>query len=167
MPAGYVVLCLLIVSAVAVAVPLVAVKFVLPSKVNDGAVNIPASSTPEDLSYQLSASPGDPRTINVAARASGQPDPRLTYWFIVEVNYGKGYIQYYPRWTMTGRSTSFDVPIPGEAETKYSRTGRVYGLDSSHNTQAEDRRKREISGTNDYFEKAPGQPVSNALNLPY
>jgi hypothetical protein len=167
MPAGYVVLSLLIVAAVAVAALLVASRFALPPKVNDGAANIPASSTPEDLSYRLSASPGDTRTVNVVADASGQPDPTLTYWFIMEVNYGKGYIEYYPRWTMTGRSMSFDVQIPGGAATEYSRIGRVYGLDSTHDTQAKDRLARASSGANDYFEKAPGRPVSNAVNLPY
>ena len=167
MPAGYVVLCLLIVAGMAVAVLLVAVKLAPPSTANAGPVSSSPSSTPEDLGYQLSASPGDPLSVKVSAKASGQPVPGLTYWFIVEVNYGTGYIEYYPRWKMTGRSTSFDVPLPGKANTEYRRNGRVYGLNSSQNGQAEDKLGHSTSGVDDFFDKPIGQPVSNAVKLPY
>jgi hypothetical protein len=126
------------------------------------------SQTPEDLSYQLSAAAVDSHTVTVTAKASGQPEPGLTYWFILEVNWGNGNIDYYPRRGMTGRSTSFDITIPANAETTYARQGRIYGLNSAQNTQAEDRLKRQgATGVDDFFEEATGQPVSNAAKLPY
>jgi hypothetical protein len=125
-------------------------------------------STPEDLSYQLSAAPVDSHTVTVMAKASGEPEPRLTYWFILEVNWGNGNIDYYPRRKMTGKSTSFDVTIPANADTTYVRQGRIYGLDSTENAQAEDKLTRQgATGIDDYFDEATGQPVSNAARLPY
>ncbi|MEU5934505.1 hypothetical protein [Micromonospora sp. NPDC047187] len=124
--------------------------------------------TPQDLRYQLSSSPGDSHTVKVTAAASGEPEPGLTYWFILEVNWGDGNIDYYPRRKMTGRSTSFDLTIPANAETQYLRNGRVYGLDSAQNSQAEDLLKRQgARGVDDFFDEATGQPVSDAVKLPY
>ncbi|MEV6847641.1 hypothetical protein [Actinoplanes sp. NPDC051411] len=135
---------------------------------NASPVNGAAPSTAEDLSYQLSASPGNSRSVKVSAKASGQPEPRLTYWFMLEVDYGKGYVEYYPRWTMTGRSKYFDVKLPNEADTEYSRIGQVYGLNSTQNTQAEAKLGRQNeSSAEDFFTKAIGRPVSNAVKLPY
>jgi hypothetical protein len=181
MPAGYVVLCLLIVAAVVVTVLLVAVKLAPASGVNPTVVTSPAvvnsaaASASEDLSYQLTASPatsptapGNLRTVKVTAKASGQPEPGLTYWFMLEVNYGTGYIEYYPRRKMTGRSTAFDVTIPDDADTKFVRSGRIYGLNSAENAQAEDRLTRQgATGVNDFFDKPTGQPVSDAVKLPF
>jgi hypothetical protein len=138
-----------------------------------GPTSSPTSSrttgpTAADLSYQLSASPGGLRTVKVAAMASGQPEPGLTYWFILQVDYGTGSVEYYPRRKMTGRSASFDVTIPDGADTQYVRSGRIYGLDSAQNAQAEDKLTRQgASGVNDFFNKATGQPVSDAVKLPY
>ncbi|RQX16691.1 hypothetical protein DDE19_14025 [Micromonospora ureilytica] len=127
-----------------------------------------SSPTPQDLHYQLSSSPGDSHTVKVTATASGEPEPGLTYWFILEVNWGDGNSDYYPRRKMTGRSTSFDLTIPANAETTYLRNGRIYGLDSAQNSQAEDLLKRQgASGVNDFFDEATGQPVSDTVKLPY
>ncbi|MEU1589578.1 hypothetical protein [Micromonospora sp. NPDC005710] len=127
-----------------------------------------SSPTPGDLRYQLSASPGNSHTVSVTATASGEPEPGLTYWFIVEVNYGDGNIDYYPRRKMTGRSTSFDLTIPTNAETRYVRNGRVYALDGDQHSQAEDLLKRQgATGVDDFFDEATGQEVSNAVKLPY
>ena len=132
------------------------------------ATPIASSPTPEDLRYQLSSSPGGTRTVKVTAKASGEPEPGLTYWFILEVDWGDGNVDYYPRRKMTGRSASFDVTIPTNAEIKYLRNGRIYGLDSAQNSQAEDLLTRQgPSGVNDFFEEATGQPVSDAVKLPY
>ncbi|MFG1884024.1 hypothetical protein [Micromonospora sp. NPDC049102] len=131
---------------------------------------VPATSspTPEDLRYQLSSSPGDSHTVKVTATASGEPEPGLTYWFVVEVNYGDGNIDYYPRRKMTGRSTSFDLTIPANANTKFARIGRVYALDDAQNSQAEDLLTRQgATGVDDFFDEAIGQPVSDPVNLPY
>lgn len=137
----------------------------------------PASSAPTSpapgltsavLSYQLSASPGGSRTVEVTATASGQPKQGLTYWFMLKVDYGKGYVEYYPRRTMTGQSESLDVKIPDEADLQYVRSGRIYGLTNAENAQAEDRFTRQgATGVNDFFTKETGQPVSNAVKLPY
>lgn len=125
-------------------------------------------STPEDLSYRLSAAPVDSHTVTVTAEASGEPESQLTYWFIVEVNWGDGNIDYYPRRKMTGKSTSFDVTIPANADASYVRQGRIYGLDSAENAQAEDKLTQQgETGTDDYFDEATGQSVSNAARLPY
>ncbi|MET8283102.1 hypothetical protein [Micromonospora sp. NPDC005174] len=127
-----------------------------------------SSPTPEDLRYQLSSSPGDPHTVKVTATASGEPESGLTYWFVVEVNYGDGNIDYYPRRKMTGRSTSFDLTIPANANTKFARNGRVYALDDAQNSQAEDLLTRQgATGVNDFFDEATGQPVSDPVKLPY
>jgi hypothetical protein len=125
-------------------------------------------STPEDLSFRLSAASVDSHTVTVTSKASGEPEPRLTYWFIVEVNWGDGNIDYYPRRKMTGKATSFEVTIPANADTTYVRQGRIYGLDSAENAQAEDKLTRQgATGVDDYFDEATGQSVSNAARLPY
>jgi hypothetical protein len=168
MPAGYVVLCLLIVGAVAVVVLLVAVNLAPSPGENTGTGNSSASSAPEDLSYLLSASLAAPRKAKVSARASGQPEPGLTYWFFMEVDYGKGYIEYYPRKRLAGTSISFDVTIPDDADLQYVRHGRVYGLSSTQDAQAEERRERqETTRVNDFFDKVTGRLVSDAVTLPY
>jgi hypothetical protein len=66
------------------------------------------------------------------------------------------------------RPNDEEVTIPANAGTKYVRNGRIYGLDSAQNVQAEDRLKRQgATGVDDFFEEATGQPVSNAVKLPY
>jgi Caspase domain len=125
-------------------------------------------STPKDLSYRLGATSVDSHTVTVTAKASGEPEPRLSYWFFVEVNWGNGNIDYYPRRKMTGRATSFDVTIPSNADPSYVRQGRIYGLNSAENAQAEDKLTRQgETGTDDYFDEATGQSVSNVAKLPY
>ncbi|MEU4475578.1 hypothetical protein [Micromonospora sp. NPDC023888] len=135
----------------------------------DGVSPSPTSSpTLEDLRYQLSSSPGDSHRVKVTATASGEPEPGLTYWFILEVNWDDGNIDYYPRRKMTGRSASFDLTIPANAETRHLRNGRIYGLDSAQSAQAEDLLKRQgATGVDDFFDEATGQPVSDAVKLPY
>jgi hypothetical protein len=125
----------------------------------------PASA---DLSYRLSASSSGPRTVRVAATASGQSEPGLTYRFILQVDYGKGYVECYPRQKMTGRAASFDVTIPDGADTQYVRSGRIYGPNSAQNAQAEEKFARQrATGVNDFFTKETGQPVSDKVKLPY
>ena len=170
MPAGYVVLSLLIVAAMAVGVLLVAVRLAPPSVANPGLVHTstPAPTPPVDLGYQLTAKARDPRTVDVTAEAAGEPIPGLTYWFFLEVKYHKGYTEYYPRRRMTGRSATFDVMIPPDADTRYLRHGRVYGLNKAQSDQADQKFLRQgVTGVDDYFEKAVGQPVSEAVQLPY
>jgi hypothetical protein len=129
---------------------------------------IPVIPALEDLSYQLSAASVDSHTVKVTAKASGEPEPGLTYWFILEVNWGDGNIDYYPRRKLTGRSTSFDLTIPANANTTYVRHGRVYGLNSAQSAEAEDRLTRQgATGVDDFFDEATGQPVSNAVRLPF
>jgi hypothetical protein len=127
----------------------------------------PTSPAPE-LSYQLTAAPVDSQTVKVTAKASGQPRPGLTYWFVLEVNWGGGNLDYYPRRTLTDSSTSFEVTIPPDADPSYPRQGRVYALNSAQNTQAE--AKLEAQSTtreDDFFDNATGQTASNAVKLPY
>jgi hypothetical protein len=127
-----------------------------------------ATSTPGKFSYVISASPAGPNTVRVVTTASGQPVPGLTYWFILQVNYGTGYVEYYPRRKMTGESESFEVTIPAGADTRYVRSGQIYGLNNTQNSQAEDKLEQQgATGVNDYFTKELGQPVSGAVKLPY
>ncbi|GGL21262.1 hypothetical protein [Mangrovihabitans endophyticus] len=171
MPAGYVVISLLIVAAAPVAVPLVAARLTPASAVDPGGGAAMSSTSPspaEDLSYQLKASQVSPRTVRVAAIASGVPVPGLAYWFVVEVNYGDGNTDYYPRRKMTGRSATFDLTVPDISDLKYVRTGRVYAMSKNQNAQAEDRFTRQgASGVNDFFAEATGQPASNGVTLPF
>jgi hypothetical protein len=137
----------------------------------------PASSTPgppspttaaPELSYQLAATPVDSHTVKVTTKASGRPRPGLTYWFVLEVNWGDGNIDYYPRRTLTDSSGTFEVTIPADADPSYARQGRVYSLNGTQNTQAE--AKMEAQSTtrqNDYFDNATGETASNAVKLPY
>ena len=127
----------------------------------------PATATPE-LSYQLTAAPVDSHTVRVTAKASGRPRPGLTYWFVLEVDWGGGNIDYYPRRTLTDSPGTFEVTIPADADPSYPRQGRVYSLNSTQNTQAE--AKVEAQSTtrqDDYFDNATGQTASNAVKLPY
>ena len=60
------------------------------------------------------------------------------------------------------------MTIPANADPTYVRQGRIYGLDSAENAQAEDKLTRQgATGADDYFDEATGQSVSNAARLPY
>jgi hypothetical protein len=127
----------------------------------------PTTAAPE-LSYQLTATPVDSHTVKVTAKASGRPRPGLTYWFVLEVNWGGGNIDYYPRRTLTDSPGTFEVTIPADADPSYARQGRVYSLTSTQNAQAEVRvEAQSTTRQDDYFDNATGQTASNAVNLPY
>jgi hypothetical protein len=139
-----------------------------PTAANPKAIAQTTAAPAADLSYRLNASPVDSHTVKVTAKASGQPRRGLTYWFVLEVNWGGGNIDYYPRRTLTGSSSTFEVSIPANADPRYARQGRIYGLNNTQNTQAEV--KLEAQSTteeDDYFDNATGQAVSNATTLPY
>ncbi|MEU4159243.1 hypothetical protein [Actinoplanes sp. NPDC026670] len=129
----------------------------------------PADRPPaEDLSYRLSSTAVNADTVAVTADASGQPQPGLTYWFIVETNWGDGNIDYFPRRKLTGASQEFEITIPPDAEAKYVRHGRIYGLTSSQSADAEGKLERQsTTRTDDYFDRATGQISSNAIRLPF
>lgn len=171
MPAGYVVLSLLIVAAAPVGLPLIAARLAPASTPSPGAGVTVSSTSPspaEDLSYQLEATHVAARTVGVTATASGSPVPGLTYWFVVEVNYGDGNTDYYPRRKMTGKSATFDLTVPDIADLKYVRTGRVYAMSMDQNAQAEDLYTRQgANGKNDFFAEPTGQSASNGVTLPF
>jgi hypothetical protein len=122
----------------------------------------------EDLSYRLDAAAVDAHTVKVTAKASGEPEPGLTYWFVLEVNWGDGNVDYYPRRMLTGKPATFEVPIPPAADPKFPRQGRVYGLNKTQSAEAETKVElQRTTGKDDYFDNATGQEVSNATPLPY
>ncbi|GAA0568365.1 hypothetical protein GCM10010172_60750 [Paractinoplanes ferrugineus] len=129
----------------------------------------PASCpTAGDLRYELVATRDGARSVKVTAKASGRPEPGLTYWFVLEVDYGNGNSEFYPRQTITACPSPFQVGIPAEADPKYVRRGRVYGLDSTLNAQAEVLVQRQTTTrVDDFFKDAPGKPVSNEVSLPF
>jgi hypothetical protein len=179
MSGGYVVLSLAVVAASAVGVLLVALRFApsssplpTPAVTNTSTVTTPAPSSPapvpEDLRYEITATHLRPREVRIKASAYGQPERGLTYWFFVEVDYGTNYIEYYPRRKLTGRSTTFDVQLPEKADLNFPRTGRIYGLASAQNGEANVMLQRQAdSNQGDFFVKPPGQPASDPAKLPF
>ncbi|MET3425185.1 hypothetical protein BJ973_004397 [Actinoplanes tereljensis] len=152
MPAGYVTLILAVVAAAAVAVLLVALRFAPSPTPNPTLVNSPVVTTSpattavpvqEDLRYDVTATRNHAREAKVKATAYGQPEPGLTYWFFVDVDYGKHYVEYYPRRKLTGRTTSFDIDLSADADLQFPRTGRIYGLTSAQSTEAAVRQQRQ------------------------
>jgi hypothetical protein len=129
----------------------------------------PTTTAPAaDLSYRLNASAIDSHTVKVTATASGRPQPGLTYWFVLEVNWGGGNVDYYPRRPLGGTSSTFEVPIPAGADPHYARQGRIYALTNAQNTRADAKvDAQSTTQENDYFDNATGQVVSNAVKLPY
>ncbi|AEV84851.1 hypothetical protein ACWT_3827 [Actinoplanes sp. SE50] len=177
MPAGYVVLSLVVVAAVAIGILVVALRFARPSTAGPSSVNtttgtttpvVTAAPAPEDLHYDVAATRNRAREVRIKAMAYGQPEPGLTYWFFVDVDYGNNYVEYYPRRQLTGRTTSFDVVLVEDADLKYSRTGRIYGLTGAVSDEAAVKLKRqETTRKNDFFTEPPGQPASDAVTLPF
>ncbi|WP_189080513.1 hypothetical protein [Mangrovihabitans endophyticus] len=176
MPGGYVVLSLAVVAASAVGVLLVALRFApsaspVPTLTNTTTATTVMSSGPalvtEDLRYEITAAHLRDREVRISATPHGQPEPGLTYWFFVEVDYGTAYIEYYPHLVLSGHSTPFDVQVPAKADLKFPRTGRIYGLTDDQSKEADILRHRSNSNKNDFFVKPPGQPVSDPVKLPF
>ncbi|MFF5288995.1 hypothetical protein [Paractinoplanes globisporus] len=121
------------------------------------------------LSYRLAASPVDARTVTVTTTPTGLPAPGMTYWFMVEVNWGDGNIDYYPRRRLDDQASTFDVTIPVDASTDFARTGRVYALNEEQSNAADVRLARQGAGPsdNDFFADRTGQAVSNGVRLPF
>ena len=166
MPAKYVALCLFIFAVAVLTILLVTTGPVSHSE-KKNVEAMPTSPEPGELRYRLSASPVESCTVRLTVNESGQPNSWLTYWFFIEVYYDNGYTEYYPDRRVAINSADFDVSIPGRAETKWNKIGRIYGLENSQNAQANKKLERKEIGTRDFFEKPPGQPVSNAVKLPF
>lgn len=128
-----------------------------------------ASPTPlRDLNYQLSAKATGPRVVEVTANASGQPEDGLTYWFILEITWDDGNVDYYPRRKLTANSAAFDLTLPADAETRFTRQGRVYAMDARESKEAQIRLDRQSgSKEDDFFGEATGKTVSNVVTLPF
>jgi hypothetical protein len=128
-----------------------------------------ASPTPlRDLGYQLAAKATGSRVVEVSATASGQPEEGLTYWFVLEINWGGGNVDYYPRRKMTANSAIFDLTLPADSNTTFARKGRVYALDARQSREAQIRLDRQSgSKEDDFFAEATGKTVSNVVALPF
>jgi hypothetical protein len=120
------------------------------------------------LSYHLDSSSVAAHTVSVSTSPTGRAETGMTYWFMVEVDWG-GNIDYYPRRRLDARKSTFDVSIPSNADTKYARTGRVYALTGEQAAQAQILLDRQTSptGEDDFFAEQTGRSVSNGERLPF
>jgi hypothetical protein len=127
----------------------------------------PAQSAGLALSYRLDATALGARTVKVTTTPTGRPESGETYWLILEVNWGDGNTDYYPRRRLGDQAEKFDVSIPADARTDVVRTGRVYALDAAQSADAEVRLGRQSSTTNedDFFTEPTGKAVSDGERL--
>jgi hypothetical protein len=121
------------------------------------------------LSYRVKASSLDARTVKVTTTATGRPEPGQTYWFMLEINWGDGNTDYYPRRRLDDQAKTFNISIPTDARTDVVRTGRVYALDAAQSSDAEARLARQTStaSEDDFFAEPTGRVVSNGERLPF
>jgi hypothetical protein len=121
------------------------------------------------LSYRVKASSLDARTVKVTTTATGRPESGETYWFMLEINWGDGNTDYYPRRRLDDQAETFNISIPTDARTDVVRTGRVYALDAAQSADAEARLARQTStaSEDDFFAESTGRAVSNGERLPF
>ncbi|WP_250035652.1 hypothetical protein [Paractinoplanes maris] len=141
-----------------------------PSIAPSNASGNASSSTPAGpLRYQLDAGSLDDRTVRVAATTSGAPEASTAYWFILEINWGDGNTDYYPRRDLKGDAATFDVTIPADASTDVVRTGKVYALTPAQASQAQVYLDRQANpaADDDFFDNPPGEAKSAGVRLPF
>jgi hypothetical protein len=128
----------------------------------------PAARTP--LQYQLTADKSGERMVHVNAVATGTPVSGLSYWFMLEINYGDGNIDYFPRVELNGRTQALDIDIPAGANTAFVRIGRVYALSGSEAARARKLKALQDQGPSDaedFFPERTGTSKSNGVRMPY
>jgi len=121
------------------------------------------------LSYRVKASALDARTVKVTTAATGRPESGENYWFMLEINWGDGNTDYYPRRRLDDQAENFNISIPTDARTDVVRTGRIYALDAAQSADAEARLARQTStaSDDDFFAESTGRAVSNGERLPF
>jgi hypothetical protein len=121
------------------------------------------------LSYRVKASSLDARTVKVTTASTGHPESGEAYWFMLEINWGDGNTDYYPRRRLDDQAETFNISIPTDARTDVVRTGRVYALDAAQSADAEARLARQTStaSEDDFFAESTGRAVSNGERLPF
>ncbi|WP_433364727.1 hypothetical protein ACQPZX_34485 [Actinoplanes sp. CA-142083] len=118
--------------------------------------------------FALSPRPVDDRTVEVAVTPPENLAPDRVYWFFVEVDWGDGNTDYYPREKLTGKADTLTVTIPPDAPLDAKRAGRVYSLTAAQSAEADVRLERQqTTRQDDFFPDVVGTVASGSVKLPF